>query len=165
MRKILVGIIIFVVVAAYPIYAAIVYFTSKSPDPISMFPTDGVYVCRENDFSITIDLTGIEGEDKPALSTVLEQMKVVIEFDEREFSLVCFESGGHGTLISPVAPSEILTFKSADIDSADESYVCFSVSKYLFKEDEFYLKSFAASRSNKADIFGRLSQLHFIKTL
>lgn len=162
--KILICVIIFALVVAYPIYVVVVYNTSKSPDPITMFPRSGVYTCSEDNFTITIDLSDIESDEEvPALATVLEQMRVIVEFDEKKFNLICTMSSGHGTLINPVAPSDILTFKSANVDSTNENYVHFSVSKYVFGEKEFYLKSFALGKDNNANIFEDVKELHFTK--
>ncbi len=162
--KILLCVVIIAVVVAYPIYVVVVYERSKSPDPISMFPSSGVYVCAEENFTLTIDLSNVTTEnEEPTLDKTLERMKVTIEFDEKKYNLTCTMSGGHGTFINPVAPSDILTFKSTKIDSADENFLHFKVSKYVFSEDEFYLKSLTLCSDNQSNIFDGFSELHFTK--
>lgn len=157
----IVGIVVLslVVVLAYPVYAIVVWNTSKSPDDISKFPTDDLWVCEQDNFVITIDLRNTE-DDRSAMET----MQVEIEFDGTRQTLECYQRGGHGTPLSPSAPAHILYFQSADLTSDDAHYVWFSASKYKFNDNDFYLLDIY-SRNDQTSIIKPNTDLHFVKQI
>ena len=148
----------FLAVMAYPIYAIVVWNVSKSPDDISKFPVSGVWVCREENFVITIDLQNVdEGIN------IFKDMKVTIEFDGVKQCLDCYKSHGHGTPLSPTAPSVGLNFCSAELSSDNSNYIQFSSWRYKFNDGDFYLLGVYVTRNNNANIFEQDMDLHFIR--
>ena len=155
----IVGIVVLslVIVLAYPVYAIVVWNTSKSPDDIAKFPTDGLWVCEQDNFVITIDLRNTEDS-----SSAIETMQVSIEFNGTRQMLEIYQHNGHGTPLSPSVPAHILYFESADLKSDDTNYVQFSTSKYKFNDNDFYLLDIY-SRNDQASIVKPNTDLHFVK--
>lgn len=145
------------VIMVFAIYA-LVLSTSKSPDDISKFPTDGLWVCEQDNFVITIDLRNTEDN-----LSAIEKMQVVIEFNGTRQTLECYQRGGHGTPLVPTSPADILYFASKDLDSDNPDYVHFSTSRYKFNDNDFYLLGIYVLQNNSANILTQNADLHFVR--
>ncbi len=151
-------VLISLLVLAYPIYAIIVWNISKSPSDLSEFPKSGVWVCSEQNFVITIDLSSEEAHEYP-----IENMQILIEFGGETQVLSCYQMPGHGTMLVPVAPSKTLTFESRDLQAGDNNYIDFSTHKYKFNKNDFYLLDISISENNQVNFLKQNMDLHFIK--
>ena len=145
---------------AYPIYAVVVWSTSGSPDDISKFPSSGVWICKTENFVMTINLQGLEEYENS-----IENMKIIIKFNGEEQTLFCYQTGGHGTPLTPVKPSNILNFESKNIGMFEENYIQFETHKYKFNESDFYLLDIYVGKYNQVDFLKDKMDLHFIKSI
>lgn len=159
-KNIILSFLISIIVLAYPIYAVIIWNTSGSPDDISKFPSSGVWICETENFIMTIDLQGLEEYENS-----IENMKVTIKFNDEEQTLFCYQTGGHGTPLAPVKPSNILNFESKDIGKFKENYIQFETHKYKFNESDFYLLDIYVTEYNQVDFLKDKMDLHFIKSI
>lgn len=159
-KTLLLTFLISVIVLAYPIYAVIIWNISGSPDDISKFPSSDVWICETENFVITIDLQSLEENENS-----IENMKVTIKFNGEEQALFCYQTGGHGTPLTPVKPSHILNFESKDIENFEENYIQFKTHKYKFNENDFYLLDIYITKYNQVDFLKDKMDLHFIKSI
>lgn len=148
-------ILLILVLSAYPIYALVIYNISKSPDDLSLFPTSGIWICENSDFSITIDLTNVEND-----GNLGDDMVATIDIDGNDFYLDHYVSSGHGTILAPVAAQEILTFSSG---KTSQYFIHFSSSKFRFEDDGFYLLDIYVYENNTFSALKNDMDLHFLK--
>lgn len=120
------------VLLLYVVYAAATYINSKSPGDFKDFPRSDIWLATGDDFSMKIDLTAANAE-----SGVIESMVATLTYKEKQYNLSVSESGGHGTIFAPTAPSQILIFENEPENENEKIH--FSVSKYAFNENDFSL--------------------------
>lgn len=148
--------VIVLIIFAYIIYATIVYTNSKSPSDFKDFPRSGVWVATGDDFSMKIDLTAVnEG------SGIVESMIATLIYNEKEYNLSVSCSGGHGTIFVPSASSQILIFENENTNEK----VHFSVSKYAFNENDFFLLNIYLYEDHSLPCLNPSMKLHFFKQI
>lgn len=158
-------IIIFTIIALliYPIYAFTIWNISKSPDDFSKFPKSGIWVCENKDFTMTIEL---DEDNDEIVENPINAKLIQISFDGETYNLDCHQVSGHGTIIAPVAPQMQLSFSIAEDlqeESYNKNYIDFSVSKYKFNEDDFYLLDISIGYNNKVEFLKNKMDLHFVR--
>lgn len=141
-----------VAVLIYLIYAFTVWNLSKSPDDLSSLPENGIYRFENDTFVLEIDFT-----DGDAQENALCARKITITFDGQSYAVNCYETGGHGTPFVPVAPQQILIFETEQ----GAPVVHFSVGKYKFEQDGFYLLDICLYRDNEVAFLSDRMDLYF----
>lgn len=143
--KITIFAILFVfVLLVLVIYPIVVWNVSKSPDELSGFPKSGRWVCEGEGFTIEIDLSD---EAERTWDNAIGAKSITFSFGGREYPLSCECKGGHGTLLVPTAPAEILCFES---EGEGDVKIKFHVSKYKFEADYFLLLDIYPLEQNEA---------------
>ncbi len=163
--KITFSILFITILLSYVIYAIVIWNISKSPDDFSAFPKSGVWVCENEKFSLTIDLNKEENE---LTNNALNAKSITISFNEKSFNLDCYTMHGHGTPFAPVQPATILKFetiKNLNDGEENQNFVHFSVNKFKFNEDDFYLLNINLCKNNNVQFLTENMDLHFIKKL
>ncbi len=145
--------LLFCSILAYIIYATITYANSKSPSNFEDFPRSDVWVATGDNFSMIIDLTTINEE-----SGVVESMFATLIYNEKEYNLSVSCSGGHGTIFVPTASSQILIFENENTNEK----VHFSVSKYAFNENDFFLLDIYLFNDHNLPCLAPNINLHFL---
>lgn len=146
--------LLFCSLLAYIIYATITYVNSKSPSDFEDFPRSDVWVATGDNFSMIIDLTAASEK-----SGIVESMVATLIYNEKEYNLSVSSSGGHGTIFAPTASSQILIFEN---ENASEK-VHFSVSKYAFNENDFFLLDINLYNDHNLPCLAPNINLHFFK--
>lgn len=125
----------------------VIYIRSISPNKLSDLPKSGLYVCEGEDFRLEIDFgqEGDEGKQAP-----IGAKSVTLFFGGKEYALVCYEMGGHGTIFVPTAPADILCFES---EEEAELFVRFDTHKYRVEEGSFTLCDIYPTERNEAGCF------------
>lgn len=145
-------------VVGYCIYAIVVFNGSKSPNKLSEFPSSGEYVCQTDDYILTIDLDDL-GEG----SETIRDMKITLETKGKKQMLETSERSGHGTILVPTSPCEILIFTSKAYEPGDAEYVKISFNRFVFEEDDIYLKNLQVGKGTTLNLFKNGQTLHFTK--
>lgn len=153
-RKWVAPLIAIILVFGYITYSFIIYFSSKSPDDISNFPTDGIWVAEENGFQITFNL-----ENDEAFMTL-----TIIETGET-FTLKESMSSGHGTIFVPTASKDILMYETSELETTNENYLYFSCSKFKFNENDFFFYDIYVYDTTNFSLIKNNQDLHFYKQL
>ena len=138
----------------YIVYSIIMQVNSKSPGNFEDFPRSDIWVATDDNFLMIIDLTAVSEE-----SGVVEDMVATIVYNEKVYNLSVSCSGGHGTIFAPTASSQILIFEN---ESANEK-VHFSVSKYDFYENDFFLLDINLYDDHNLPCLAPNTDLHFLK--